>query len=171
MRILLVDDDPGALELLRAILAPLGEAEVVEEGREALDRFKEGLDDGRPFDLICLDIRMPGTDGQRVLSAMRRMERARGLPRERWSRILMTTGVTDRPHVLKALEEACDGYVVKPVTRDDLYARLEGLGMIEGGRPVRPEDPVPGGPGPRAVPGRASADPAAEGSLPDPPTP
>jgi two-component system chemotaxis response regulator CheY len=147
MRILVVDDDPGAVELLRAILAPLGEVFGVGDGQKALELFRHGLDDGTPFDLVCLDIRMPGTDGQRVLSAMRRMERARGLSRERWSRILMTTGVTDRPHVLKALEEACDGYVVKPVTRDDLFDRLEGLGMIEGGRPVRSPAPDASAPG------------------------
>lgn len=141
MRILLVDDDPEALELLRAFLAPLGSVEAVTDGTDALDAFKNGLDLGTPYTLVCLDIRMPGMDGQRVLSAMRRMERARGLLREQWSRILMTTGVTDRPHVLKALEEACDGYVVKPVNHDDLFARLEALGLVDLGGSSAAEAP------------------------------
>jgi two-component system, chemotaxis family, chemotaxis protein CheY len=129
VRILIVDDDEEARVLLDTLLAPLGETVLEENGEAALITYRDALDQGVPFDLVCLDIRMPGRDGQRVLGTMRRMDRGRGIAREGASRILMTTGVTDRHHVLHALENGADGYLVKPIHRDALLARLRDLGL------------------------------------------
>jgi PAS domain S-box-containing protein len=67
LRILVVDDNPINRELVRAILQPMG-VEVA----EAVDGLN-GLDiaSGLPFDLILLDIRMPGLDGPGVLARLR----------------------------------------------------------------------------------------------------
>jgi len=50
------------------------------DGHEALERFGGALDAAEPFDLVCLDIRMPGMDGQQALRAIRRLEMERGTP-------------------------------------------------------------------------------------------
>jgi CheY-like chemotaxis protein len=77
-RILVVDDDPDVLQLLRRMLRVCDDAlEVVtvSSGREALDVLQ-----ATPFDLVILDVVMPEMDGWQVLERMRRDESTRDVP-------------------------------------------------------------------------------------------
>ena len=66
MRILIVEDDFPARKLLQTFLAPYGETDIVVDGEEAMEAFMIALDEGRPYDLICLDIMLPKKSGQSV---------------------------------------------------------------------------------------------------------
>ncbi len=130
MRILLVDDDPDMLALLEHYLAPFGEVVGCADGSCAIERFRHAIDAGAPFLLVCLDIRLLGMGGQQVLLALRRAEQGPGLGARGRARIIMTTGIAERAHVLRALAAGCDGYLLKPFTRDDLLTRIAATGLV-----------------------------------------
>jgi CheY-like chemotaxis protein len=67
-RILVVDDDVGIRELLRAVLEPEGyEVSEAENGSEGLQRYQ-----GAPTDLVIIDMQMPGMDGLVLMLTLQR---------------------------------------------------------------------------------------------------
>jgi two-component system response regulator MprA len=114
MRILIVDDDPEILSILRRGLAYEGYAvEVASNGSEALAAARE-----KEPDLVILDVMMPGLDG---IEVSRRLRQAGSVP------ILMLTArgtVNDR---VVGLDSGADDYLVKPFALDELLARVRAL--------------------------------------------
>jgi DNA-binding response OmpR family regulator len=124
MHILLVEDD---VQLARQVASALTEAGhdpiIVHNGERALERAKE-----TPFDLIVLDIILPGMDGFDVLRHLR----SQHMP----SRVLMLTArdaVDDR---VTGLQLGADDYLPKPFFMRELVARVRALGRRY------PEEPV-----------------------------
>ena len=115
MPILVVDDDAGLRKALRRVLASHGfEVEVAEDGAEALSRLRM-----RSFDLLVLDVMMPGSDGIEVCERLR----AGGAD----TPVLMLTArdaVRDR---VVGLEAGADDYLVKPFANEELVARVRAL--------------------------------------------
>jgi DNA-binding response OmpR family regulator len=116
MRILLVEDD---VQLARQVASALTDAEhdpiVVHTGEGALDKAKKTA-----FDLIVLDIILPGIDGFDVLRHLRSQHMAR--------RVLMLTArgaVDDR---VTGLQLGADDYLPKPFSTRELVARVNALG-------------------------------------------
>jgi two-component system, chemotaxis family, chemotaxis protein CheY len=128
MRILIVEDDYTSRVVLLRLLLPYGETQVALTGREAVDAFSAAITAGAPFDLVCLDIMLPGMDGQAVLREIRALESAADSPARKPARIIMTTALNDRTNVVAAIK-SCDGYLVKPVDRAKLFACLTGFGF------------------------------------------
>src|SRR6202140_2297282 len=116
MRILVVDDEA---RLARHVLSALTEAGhdpvVIHDGESALREAEK-----TPFDLIVLDVGLPGMDGFEVLRRMR----AKNLSH----RVLMLTArgeVTDR---VTGLQLGADDYLAKPFAMQELVARVRALG-------------------------------------------
>jgi two-component system response regulator MprA len=114
-RVLVVDDDRRLRDMLRRALESAGyEVDVAEDGGRALAAIS-----GRTFDLVVLDVLMPGVDG---LGVARRL-RQRGDPIP----VLMLTArdaVNDR---VAGLDAGADDYLVKPFAIDELLARARAL--------------------------------------------
>ncbi len=114
MRILVVDDDPEILSLLKRGLAYDGyEVDAAKDGAEALAKAR----DSEP-DLVVLDVMMPGLDG---IEVSKRLCQASQVP------ILMLTAkgtVADR---VTGLDSGADDYLVKPFSFDELLARVRAL--------------------------------------------
>lgn len=129
MRILIAEDDTTCAMILVSLLKPYGEATVVENGEALVSTFTEALVNNRAFDLVCLDIKMPGLDGQVCLTCLRAIEK--GFGKDCWNacKVLMTTGVQSREHVMHAFRNQCEGYLVKPIERAELTKHLAGLGF------------------------------------------
>ena len=112
MRILVVDDDPEIIGLLKRGLSYEGyTVETAADGTEALAKAR----DHEP-DLVILDVMMPGIDG---LEVSKRLRQAGDVP------ILMLTakgGVTD---IVAGLGSGADDYLVKPFAFDELLARVK----------------------------------------------
>ena len=83
MRTLIVEDDFTSRLLMQAILAPCGECHIAVNGREAIQAFRLARAQGRPYDLVCLDIMMPEMDGHAVLKVLRAAEEAEEYRRRR----------------------------------------------------------------------------------------
>jgi len=130
-RILIVDDNFITRKMLARLLEQYGICDVAENGQIALEAFQLALYDQQPYSLVCLDIRMPGLDGTQVLDNIRELERKHGISLGAQAcKILMVTGVDDRKTVFESFRKNCDGYVMKPVSKDQLAEQLKSLGLI-----------------------------------------
>jgi two-component system, OmpR family, response regulator MprA len=113
--ILVVDDEPSVLRSLgRALSLDRYAVDAAEDGKQALDRLAE-----RQYDVVVLDIAMPGIDG---LEVCRRVRRAGDR-----TPILMLTArdaVDDR---VAGLDAGADDYLVKPFSLKELTARVRAL--------------------------------------------
>lgn len=129
MRVLIVEDDMTGRLLLQELLRPYGECQVAVDGLEAMKAFEESRKRNEPYDLILLDIMMPGMDGQEVLQQIRSIEEAYPVGHKHLVKIVMTTALTDKFNVFKAFREQCDAYLPKPIFKDKLDEILQGLGF------------------------------------------
>lgn len=127
MKILIVEDDPASRRLMLAYLAPLGPCDQAADGAEALDAFTRALDRDEPYDLVCLDIMMPGMTGHEVLRTIRGTEEERGIFPP--ARVIMTTALRDRDNVMAAFSNQCEAYLVKPIDRGQLLEKIRTLGL------------------------------------------
>lgn len=129
LRILVADDEDIPRRLLQAMLIPHGICTFATDGVEALARWEAAWRSGTPFHLVCLDILMPGLDGQAVLSAIRTQEAARDIAANQATRVIMITGLDDSRSVMTAFRNQCEAYLVKPVDPGELEDRLHELGL------------------------------------------
>ena len=129
MRILVAEDDFASRFLLENLLRPYGNCVVTMNGAEAIQAFGLAWDEGDPFDLVCLDIMMPGVDGQEALRWIRAEEERRGIRVGDGVKIVMTAALNDSGNVFGAFNQHCDGYLVKPLSKQGLAETLGGLGL------------------------------------------
>lgn len=116
LRILIVEDEPAIAGALKSALTADGHAaDTVVDGRDALDWA-----DTYAYDLVILDVILPGLDGFAVCSALR----ASGLA----SPIIMLTALDDIEDRVKGLDHGADDYLPKPFSMDELRARVRALG-------------------------------------------
>lgn len=127
MRILVVEDDFISRRLLCRYLETFGECDVAVNGNEALAVLRQALDAGEPYDLVCLDIMMPGLSGQETLQELRKLESERGLANG--AKVIMTTALEDKESVAKAFAAQADGYVTKPVDKRRFVETIRELGL------------------------------------------
>jgi two-component system, chemotaxis family, chemotaxis protein CheY len=129
MKTLIVEDDLTSRLLLEGLLSTYGEVTVAVNGNQAVDAVRLAWEGGQPFDLILLDIMMPEMDGHEALVAIRNLEEKRGTLLGHGVKVVMTTVLSDKDHVMSAFRDACDGYLVKPVDKARLVAVLGQLGL------------------------------------------
>jgi two-component system, chemotaxis family, chemotaxis protein CheY len=151
MRILIVEDDSTSSLVLEAYLAPVGETQTAKDGEAGLSAFRDALQAGTPFDLVCLDIMMPLLDGQAVLKEIRALETEHRVPAAREVKVIMTTALGDKLNVVEAIPR-CDAYLTKPIDRAKLMFYVKKFGLLDrdqppGGQPAgkdRPHKDFPG---------------------------
>ena len=114
-RILVVDDQREILDVTSLVLQSAGySTETASSGDEALDRVTS-----EPFDLVLLDINMPGMDGWETLRLLRADDQLEQLV------VLMFSvkgEVSDKVH---SLQEGASGFISKPYEVDDLVERID----------------------------------------------
>jgi two-component system, OmpR family, alkaline phosphatase synthesis response regulator PhoP len=116
-RALVVEDDPDIVELLSHYLQSDGwTVAVAGDGRAAIDRLKKDA-----FELLLLDLQIPGIDGLAVCAAVRAEARTRDLA------VVMLTARGDETDRVLGLEMGADDYVVKPFSPKELLARVRAL--------------------------------------------
>ena len=130
LKILIVEDDFASFKLLEEYLSEYGDCSVAVNGAETVEEFKKALDEGRPYDLICLDIMLPEMSGHLALEEICRMERKYGITNPDGVKVIMTTAVDDPEDIIKAFKEGCKAYIVKPITNEKLFAEMRKLGLI-----------------------------------------
>jgi two-component system chemotaxis response regulator CheY len=129
MRILIAEDDNTSARYMSGLLARLGECVVAEDGELALTAYCQALQEGRPFQLICLDIMMPRRTGQEVLEEIRRLEQQAGERPGQGVKIIMTTALGDMRSVMSAYKGGATAYITKPILTERLYETICSLGF------------------------------------------
>jgi two-component system chemotaxis response regulator CheY len=129
MRILIVEDDFISRKLMLAYLMSLGECDIAVNGQEALEAFMLAIEEGQPYDLVCLDIMMPEMSGQMVLKYIRQIEKNKGTLPADSVKIIMTSALKDGKNVMEAFNSQCEAYLVKPIDREKLMEQICLLGL------------------------------------------
>jgi two-component system, chemotaxis family, chemotaxis protein CheY len=127
MKILIVDDDFTSRTTLQHMLQPCGTCHTAVNGHEAVEAFRQAIQENEPYDLVCLDIQMPGMDGQAALKEMHKLECACGIIPTEGARIVMATAFDDLANVSEAYVEMANGYLTKPIEPARLFSLLKEL--------------------------------------------
>ena len=130
MRSLVVEDNFTNRQLMMRMLSPFGRSDVAVNGKEAVSAFRQAYEESSPYNLICLDIMMPEMDGHEALAEIRKIEQERDISPDKRTRVLMTTAVDAPGSKQQAQDNACDGYLLKPIMKMRLYEELEKIGLI-----------------------------------------
>lgn len=113
-KLLIIEDDPSMLELLRVHLRAAGHA--VRTVSDAADGIREIFAESP--DLILSDIAMPYLDGMELLRALRSDPLTRRIP------VIFLTGLTDDDTLAKASTLGADDFLTKPIQVEDLLSSI-----------------------------------------------
>jgi len=128
-RILIIDDDVGFRDLLRLHLSAAGYQVQVAE---------DGVAGGRALlaqtpDLIVSDVNMPFLDGFELLSLLRSDAETASIP------VILLSGRSDGDTMAKAVELGAADFLIKPVTRDQLFESIDACLRRSKGRTTPPD--------------------------------
>jgi DNA-binding response OmpR family regulator len=112
-RVLAIDDEPGVLRLIARALRNEGlEIDTATNGEEGLRLALSGS-----YDVVLLDLLMPGTDGVSILRRLMRLRPGQAL--------IVVSCLTDTASKVRCLEMGADDYLPKPFVLDELLARIK----------------------------------------------
>lgn len=130
MRSLVVEDEFISRLALQRQLSRFGESHIAVSGEEAVAAFRLALGSASPYELVCMDIRMPGIDGVEALRQIRKLEDEEGVLPSKGVKIFMTTAVDQVKEVVESYRALCDAYLVKPIDGTKLLEKLLELALI-----------------------------------------
>ena len=109
----MLDDSPIMPKVIREQLKEFYDVVIVTSGRQALKYLKENK-----VDMMLLDYDMPEMSGLDVLKAMKADTATRNIP------AVFLTGVSDRAKIAQALALGPQGYLLKPIDKEKLFAMI-----------------------------------------------
>ncbi|CCK19240.1 response regulator transcription factor [Lactococcus laudensis] len=110
-KLLIVEDDGNICQLLELLLKDNHKLTIVNTGTEALLQVNQAQ-----FDLILLDLMLPGVTGESVLTTIRKTSQ---------TPIIITTAIDDKAKIVELLKLGADDYLTKPFNLDELQARID----------------------------------------------
>lgn len=110
-KLLIVEDDGNICQLLELLLKDNHKLTIVNTGTEALLQVNQAQ-----FDLILLDLMLPGVTGESVLTTIRKSSQ---------TPIIITTAIDDKAKIVELLKLGADDYLTKPFNLDELQARID----------------------------------------------
>jgi CheY-like chemotaxis protein len=117
IRVLAADDNEINRQIVAALLEPFGlELTLANDGREALEAFGGGA-----FDLVLMDIQMPGMNGLEATRLIRALEAREGRPR---TPVLALSANVMTHQVTEYMTSGFDGVVAKPIQAERLVAAI-----------------------------------------------
>lgn len=120
MRILIVEDETALADALTEILTQNGYlADAVYTGTDGLDYIRTGI-----YDLILLDIMLPGVDGLTILKTIRR--------EKIHTPVILLTAKSELSDIITGLDAGSDDYLPKPFSTAELLARIRAISRRQG---------------------------------------
>ena len=131
MRVLITEDDSISRRIIQLFLEPYGECVTTADGEEAYRAYLKAFDEGKPFDLVLLDVVMPKREGTEVLKMIREHETQKGIEGDKTTKVIMLTGQADATKINDAMSLGAAYYLLKPIEEQKLIRELQRLGLIE----------------------------------------
>lgn len=129
MKCLIVDDDVICRKALYERLKEVAECEEAVDGCEAVAKFRDAIRKQAPFDVVFLDLIMPGLDGHETAREIRRIEEEAANAEE--VKIVVLTVLNSVNDAMKAFYLGrCFSYMVKPASEDQLISTFKELGIF-----------------------------------------
>ena len=123
-KILIVDDEADLVDMISARLIHEGyEVHDAQNGYEAIGHFLAAHHEQNPFQLIILDIKMPGISGIEVLKALRKEEELRGIKLGTGVPVIMLTAL--QHPMFESFSEGCDDFILKPYDETVLLKKVQ----------------------------------------------
>jgi PAS domain S-box-containing protein len=117
LRVLLAEDHPTNQRVVQLILAGVADLLTVGDGRQAVAAFEAD-----EFDVVLMDMQMPGMDGLAATRAIRDLEAKRGVPR---TPIVMLSANAMAEHLGQSTAAGADVHIGKPITAASLLAGIQ----------------------------------------------
>lgn len=117
-RILIMDDNETLVEIICDLLAELGyQTAAAKDGEEAIKLYKDGRESGRPFDLVIMDLTIPGRMGAK--EAIKKLQEY-----DPEAKVLITTGYSNNQLVEEYERYGFMGFIAKPYQIEDLAREI-----------------------------------------------
>lgn len=127
MNILIIDDEFVTANKIKHILKTVGKGYVAINGKQALRYVNKFIEKEMCFDLILIDINLPDVNGLELLNKIRMIENNKKVKTH--SKKIIITAEGSKDNVKKALKSQCDGFFVKPISRDKMLSKINNLGL------------------------------------------
>ena len=128
MKFLVVDDEATARVMVTVLLEDFGTVHEAADGEEALDKVGEAFSAGEPYDLICVDLSMPGLDGLELIEHLREVELSHEKPYH--SRLIVVSASRYPQDIMDAFKKQADGYLTKPVNVNKMGKLLQEFSIL-----------------------------------------
>lgn len=130
LKILAVEDDIISRLKLQRILERYGETHLAVNGEELITAFTSAHEEGDPYHLITVDIRLPDITGQEAVKQIRDWEWTHDVPNAgKEAKILMITAMDDGKNIMASFKSGCEAYVVKPINFPKIAEVLAKMGI------------------------------------------
>lgn len=117
--ILVVDDTPVNVILIQKMLSRFTfKIDTAVNGTQSLDKIKASIEAGKRYSLVLLDIKMPDISGYDVLSELKTMPGAEGMP------VVVLSGLAGSDSIAEAMNLGAVDFIQKPIIMDNLYETI-----------------------------------------------
>ena len=118
-RVLVVDDEGIVRRSVGEVLKRLGyEVGAAKDGREGIELYEKSMEEGRPFDVVIMDLTIPGElGGKKTVGRLRELDAG--------AKVIVSSGYSDDPVMSRFKEYGFDGVLVKPYKVVDLATELQ----------------------------------------------
>lgn len=132
LRILIIEDERVNQEFLRLALRPYGDCLAVGTGEAGLLEHRRAMDEARAFDVVFLDLMLPGISGLKTLELLRAAEDEFQVPDLRRAQVIVTTVLDDDRMASRAFVQGrAASFMTKPFRAAQLADELKKLGLID----------------------------------------
>lgn len=125
MRSLVIDDEPTARMQLRFLLESRGPVDEAPDAIAGLQRIRDAVADNDPYDLVCIDLSMPGPSGIDAIKMVQEVDKK--LRQGKHTNVVVVTASDDQKDIRAALHQHVDGYLLKPVTPGQIVDTIDPL--------------------------------------------
>jgi two-component system sensor histidine kinase/response regulator len=137
LRVLVVDDNDTNRKMVHHQVTSWGmENGMAEDGPRALERLRSAVEAGEPYDVVIVDMQMPGMDGMQLARAIK------AEPAIAATRLILLTSLARRVDAEEARRVGIDAYLTKPVRQSRLYDAIVTV-MGEPDEATTPEEAQP----------------------------
>jgi len=130
LKALVVDDVKQNCRVMQGLLARYGNCDAANDGIQALNAIMDARLTRDPYQLLILDIMMPGMNGIQMLQLVRKMEALLGLDDSQRSRVFIVSAVGAGDYAGKIMQLRWDAWLGKPIFQNDLFQALRRCELI-----------------------------------------